>query len=128
MLANLRAILPVLMVLALPATALAGAENRAPFSLVDQTGRIVTPQGNEVLGQGGPLTIPLQDSKVVIARDGTISSRESGEIGRIRVVQFADDQQLRQSGIGLYMTDLPPRTHTGPWSTWSSPPGQSLSL
>lgn len=72
------------------------------FSL-DMEGRIVTQNGNPVLSDGGqPITIPQGDGQIMIAADGTISTAESGIIGRIGVLRFADEQKMLEEGHGLY--------------------------
>lgn len=72
------------------------------FSL-DMEGRIVTQNGNPVLSDGGqPITIPQGDTQIMIANDGTISTAESGIIGRVGVMRFADEQKIIEEGHGLY--------------------------
>jgi flagellar basal-body rod protein FlgF len=74
---------------------------------LDAAGQIVTGDGNPVMGDGGPLTVPVEDGNVAIAADGTVST-EQGIIGKIRVVRFADPQALAAVGAGLYKTDASP--------------------
>lgn len=69
---------------------------------LDDTGRIVTTEGNPLLSSGGgPIQIPLETSTITITRDGTVSA-DAEEIGRIRRVSFADPQALSKIGSGLY--------------------------
>jgi flagellar basal-body rod protein FlgF len=74
---------------------------------LDATGQIVTGDGNPVQSDGGPIIVPTEDAKLVIAADGTVST-ETGIIGRIRVVRFVDPQALAAIGAGLYRTDAAP--------------------
>jgi flagellar basal-body rod protein FlgF len=63
---------------------------------------MVNAQGFPVLDDGGaPITIPADASAVVVARDGTIST-EQGELGRVQVVRFENQQALRRQANSLY--------------------------
>lgn len=54
---------------------------------LDETGQLVSTEGHAVLGEGDrPLVFTRADTRITIARDGTISS-DLGTIGRVRVVQ-----------------------------------------
>jgi len=53
-----------------------------------------------VLGEGGPLT--LDDSDVRITQDGTVTSQEGTELGRIRVATFSEPQRLERIGFSLW--------------------------
>lgn len=70
------------------------------FSLNNQ-GQIVTENGDLVLSDAGPLTIANEDGNVVIGQDGTVSG-DQGQIGRLRVVQFANERQLAKEGDTYY--------------------------
>lgn len=74
---------------------------------LDPTGRLVTSWGAEVQGEGGAITVSTGETGITVATDGTISSRESGPIGKLRVVRFEDEQRLRKVMNGVYVTDLP---------------------
>jgi flagellar basal-body rod protein FlgF len=64
--------------------------------------QITTLAGEPLLGQGdAPIQIPPDSGAIVIATDGTVST-EVGQIGRIPLVTFADKQQLKKIGDGLY--------------------------
>ncbi len=75
---------------------------------LDQTGRVVTQEGHAVLTDGGPIVLGQRDVTVNIARDGTISS-ETGQLGKLRIVTFANEMRLRQSGDTLFRADDAPR-------------------
>lgn len=64
-------------------------------------GTLITPAGDGVLGDGGPLQITGQ--KIEIASDGTVRSDE-GEIGTIKIVRFADPSQVVKEGANLFAT------------------------
>lgn len=73
------------------------------FSL-DAHGTLVTADGNQVLGEGGPITITPDDGDVHVSEDGTVSGIH-GQLGKLRLVDFADDQKLVKEGSSLYSTD-----------------------
>ena len=71
---------------------------------LDASGQIVTSDGNAVQGDGGAITITADDGDVHIAADGTVSGQR-GQIGKIRLVDFADDRALTKDGASLYATN-----------------------
>ncbi|MEE9140824.1 MAG: flagellar basal-body rod protein FlgF [Alphaproteobacteria bacterium] len=76
------------------------------FSL-DANSQLVTSQGDLVLAEsGGPIVIPPDALGVEIAPDGTVST-EDGEVGRLNVVRFDDDQALEKAGNSLYAAEIP---------------------
>ena len=76
------------------------------FSLND-SGQIVTSNGDPVQGDGGPVTISPDDGDIHIAADGTVGGK-TGQIGRLRVVDFANPRLLTKQGASLYATDQSP--------------------
>jgi flagellar basal-body rod protein FlgF len=69
---------------------------------LDNQGRIVTTEGNPVLGAAGAqIVVPPETRNIIVARDGTLSA-DANEIGRIQVVRFEDEQTLTKEGSGLY--------------------------
>ncbi len=82
------------------------------FSL-DGNGNLVTSQGYQVQGDGGAITIAPTDGDINIAPDGMISSVVRGvgnQLGKIKVVNFADDSLLTRQGSNLYSTGQTPNT------------------
>ena len=69
----------------------------------------MTSNGDPVQGDGGPITITPDDGEVHIAADGTVSGK-TGQIGRVRVVDFANPRLLSKEGASLYSTDQSPVT------------------
>jgi flagellar basal-body rod protein FlgF len=76
------------------------------FSL-DQNGQLVNSDGYPVQGDGGAITITPDDGNINIGPDGTISSilnGNSNQIGKLQVVDFANDAALTKQGSNLYST------------------------
>ena len=79
---------------------------------LDDTGKIVTSQGQAVLDeQNRPISVPAADSRIEITRDGAIAT-ESGEQGRIKIVRFDDEQSLRPVADGLLKAETAPAPAT----------------
>jgi len=80
------------------------------FSL-DGNGNLVTSEGYQVQGDGGAITIAPTDGDINIAPDGTISSVVHGignQLGKLKVVDFANDAALTKEGGNLYSTGQTP--------------------
>ena len=67
-------------------------------------GTMITAQGDSVLGESGP--IQITGGKVEVAADGSVRSDE-GEVGKLRIVRFADPRQAVKEGSNLFYT--PPK-------------------
>ncbi len=74
---------------------------------LNASGELVTGSGQRVLGDGGPITFSAEDIKISISKDGTISSSE-GEKGQLRIVAFADENQLKKAGGNLFSSETAP--------------------
>ncbi|MBT3766784.1 MAG: flagellar basal-body rod protein FlgF [Rhodospirillaceae bacterium] len=74
---------------------------------LDETGQLVNQQGLPVLAEGGPIVFSPQDTDIIIARDGTVSS-ENGEIGKLRIVDFENQQKLEVISDGLFSSEETP--------------------
>ena len=71
------------------------------FSLNSQ-GQLVDQSGNTVMGEtGNPLVVQAQAKQITVSTDGKIAS-EQGDIGRIKVVNFDNEQALKNIGDNLY--------------------------
>ena len=69
---------------------------------LDAQGRLVTASNDPVMSEaGGEIVIPLEARNISIARDGTVST-ETGELGRIGVFGFENEQRLTKVAGGLY--------------------------
>jgi flagellar basal-body rod protein FlgF len=81
---------------------------------LDEAGQLVTDDGLPVLTQGGtPLLFDPQDTRIGIARDGTVSS-ETGDLGRLRVVRFARPEQMQSIAGGLMTSNEKPEDVVAP--------------
>ena len=73
------------------------------FQLDDQ-GQLITSQGMPVLtGAGSVLRFAADEGQVSIARDGTVST-DRGQRGKLALVTFANPQNMKANGDGLYST------------------------
>jgi flagellar basal-body rod protein FlgF len=78
------------------------------FSL-DDAGQLVTKSGDPVLSDNGqPFFFTTQDKNIEITADGVVRT-ENGELGRLQVVTFDDNLNLKEVSGGLYDTDQVPQ-------------------
>jgi flagellar basal-body rod protein FlgF len=81
---------------------------RAGAFRLNQDGRIVTADGYALLdGQNRPISIRPGETRIEISAKGAVTT-ESGEVGRIQIAQFENEQGMRKIGSGLYETDQDP--------------------
>lgn len=60
-------------------------------------GRLVDSEGNAVQGEGGEIT--LEHDRFLVKENGTIYNEDTGaEVGRLRIVEFENLDNLRQEG------------------------------
>jgi len=72
---------------------------------LDPAGRITSSDGNPVLSTTGqPIVVAPNEASITIAADGTVST-PNGEVGRLRVVRFAEPQKLVAEGASLYRAE-----------------------
>jgi len=65
-------------------------------------GEIVTSSGHRLLDDGGdPIVLPADSGRVTITKDGTISSKD-GPVGKIKLVEFDNEQNLRKLSNSLF--------------------------
>jgi len=69
-------------------------------------GTLVDAGGNPVLGEGGPIEFGPEETGILVAADGSISS-SAGPKGRLRLVEFANPQDLTRQGSNLYAGGAP---------------------
>ncbi len=75
---------------------------------LDEGGQLVTQKGDAVLSDGGqPFFFAPGEANISIGRDGTVST-VNGTVGRLSVVNFDNQHQLRPDVSGLYASETPP--------------------
>lgn len=75
---------------------------------IDENGTLVTQTGDPVLDDGGgEISFTEEDGEITIAADGSITT-DLGPIGKLNVVAFENEQNLRRVVAGLYRTDDAP--------------------
>ncbi|MCK5295445.1 MAG: flagellar basal-body rod protein FlgF [Alphaproteobacteria bacterium] len=71
---------------------------------LDNQGQMVTSSGYPVMSEDlQPFFFAPTETQITIARDGTVST-ENGTIGKLRVVEFEKQQELKKTHSGLYET------------------------
>jgi flagellar basal-body rod protein FlgF len=78
---------------------------------VNAQGQLVTSDGHQVLGQGGPITLGPEETNISISPDGAILTSQ-GERGRIRLVRFANPRALNNVGANLFASTEPAQPDT----------------
>ncbi|MBM09575.1 MAG: flagellar basal-body rod protein FlgF [Magnetovibrio sp.] len=75
---------------------------------LDEGGQLVTQNGDAVLSDGGqPFFFAPGEANISISRDGTIST-VNGTVGRLSIVNFDNQHQLRPDVSGLYASETQP--------------------
>lgn len=70
----------------------------------DAQGHLITSSGDQVASAGGStITIPQGATDIKISSSGTISTSQ-GTVGKLMVVNFANNQNLKPDGNGYYRT------------------------
>ena len=72
--------------------------------------QLVSADGELIQGDSGPISVPQDAYDIAVAEDGTVSAKSPGSpqtntLGKLRVVNFADQQALQEEAAGLYKTD-----------------------
>lgn len=71
---------------------------------LDETGMLVNTQGFAVMDKNdNPIIFAPNETRIEIAGDGTVST-ENGVVANLKVVRFANEQNLRNAGDSLYET------------------------
>lgn len=73
---------------------------------ISNNGTLVDLSGNPLLGEGGPIQFGPEESGIQIAADGSVSS-SAGPKDRLRMVEFANVQDLTREGSNLYAGGTP---------------------
>lgn len=71
--------------------------------------QIVSSEGYPLLGENGaPIVVPANTNQITIDGTGQVAT-ETGPVGRLQLVRFADQQAMRRGQGGLYATDQQPQ-------------------
>ena len=71
---------------------------------LDNTGQLVNQLGQPVLADGGaPMVFAPEDTEIVVSKDGTVSTN-NGELGKLRIVNFDNEQVLDRSSGAQFST------------------------
>lgn len=68
---------------------------------LDEQGRVVTEEGYQVQSEGGAIALQPQDGDLQVGPDGSLSTSLQ-LLGKLRIVEFADERGLRKTGASLY--------------------------
>ena len=79
---------------------------RAGALQVDADGVLVNFDGHPVMGDGGEIRFDANETDIMIDASGAIST-SAGAKGRLRVVEFANPQELTREGDNLYAGGTP---------------------
>lgn len=75
---------------------------------MDEAGMLVNSQGFAVMdASDNPIIFAPNETRIEIAGDGTVST-ETGVVAQLKVVRFANEQNLRKAGDSLYETSDEP--------------------
>ena len=76
---------------------------------LDEGGQMVTAAGHPVLSDGGqPFFFAPGDTRISIGSDGTVST-QNGDVGKLSIVNFENQHQLRPGAGSLYATEAAPQ-------------------
>jgi len=72
---------------------------------IDESGQLVNKSGQSVLSDNGqPFFLAPGDGEITVGPDGTVSTN-NGNLGKISVVTFNNEQELRPGASGLFSTE-----------------------
>ena len=75
---------------------------------INAAGQLVTSEGQQVIGEAGPIVFQAGDHDIKISADGTITVREGSDAktesnrGKLRLVSFTQVDQLQKEGSSLF--------------------------
>jgi flagellar basal-body rod protein FlgF len=90
---------------------------RAGNFQIDEQRNLVTADGYQVLGEGGPISLPPGASTVAVDTDGTVSA-DGAAVGKLELARFAPNQMKREGGslfsaTGGKLTGDAPKVRSG---------------
>jgi flagellar basal-body rod protein FlgF len=73
------------------------------------TGQIVSQGGYPLVGDGGPIAVPVGTANINVASDGSVTA-DGNPVGQIRLVRFGDNRRLQAVGPSQFSApeDQPP--------------------
>lgn len=75
---------------------------------VDESGRLITSNGSAVLDeQDNPIVFSPGETNIDISRDGVVRT-DNGEIATLRIVTFANQQDMEHRGSSMFFTEQVP--------------------
>jgi flagellar basal-body rod protein FlgF len=74
---------------------------------IDSQGVLVDQSGYPILSNGGPIKFGSADGAITISEDGSISTENGGAKGQLKLVEFANPQDLKREGSNLYSGGTP---------------------
>lgn len=80
---------------------------------IDDRGRLVTLEGQPILGPNGPLQVPLNQGDLDISPTGIVSTKQ-GLVGQLRLVRFERPHLLQPVGGSLSRSDESPSDIASP--------------
>jgi flagellar basal-body rod protein FlgF len=81
---------------------------------LDEGGMLTNSSGYAVMdSRGQPIIFAPNETSVNVSPDGTVQT-ENGVVGKIKVVRFGNEQELRNAGDGLYDTTESPEVMPRP--------------
>jgi flagellar basal-body rod protein FlgF len=84
---------------------------------IDASGQLVTSEGDQVLGTGGPIIFQATDHNVTISPSGIVTARDgsgttSAQRGQLQIVSFDKPHNLQKDGGSTFMA--PPSVTANP--------------
>jgi flagellar basal-body rod protein FlgF len=70
---------------------------------LNSEGIVVSSDGYPLLGEGGPITVTVDDGDISFGADGSVTGKQ-GQLAKVRMVDFADERALSKEGACLYAT------------------------
>ena len=74
---------------------------------LDNSGRLVTDDGYAVQGEAGEFVLQPEDGDIHVAGDGSVSNGTT-LLGKLRLVSFGDERELKKAGSSLYTAEGQP--------------------
>jgi flagellar basal-body rod protein FlgF/flagellar basal-body rod protein FlgG len=89
---------------------------------IDATGNLVTSEGYQVIGNGGPITFQQNDHNITISESGIITVREGSSTveaprGTLQIADFASPQLLQKDGGSTFQAPNGVNANPAPTNT-----------